>query len=101
MVSPTERGDGIEYGPEQKLLSVLKFKAINDCHPIHCDTFQAKLCVDTSFPAMENLVGDIPDGTGKSLTFFYSVQLVFNIVMCAPTAACFSLHFKSLSGSIV
>jgi hypothetical protein len=71
-------------------------QAINDCSclPIQGDTFQEKLCVDTLFPARESLVSDIPTGTGKSLTFFYSVQLVFNIVICPPTAAFLSFHFQ-------
>jgi hypothetical protein len=54
--------------------------------------FKRKLCVDTLFPARESLVSDIPDGTGKSLSFFYSVQLVFNFVKFAPTATFFPLH---------
>ncbi len=84
MVSPTERrwdrvrsrtevtwhGRGLIARP---LYSILKFKAINDCHHIQGDTFQAKLCVDTLFPARESLVSDITAGTGKSLTFLQCI----------------------------
>jgi hypothetical protein len=80
-------------------LFILKFKAINDCHPIKGDTFHA-VCVETLFPARENLVSDIPAGTGKSLIFFYSVQLVFNFVKFAPTATFFPLHFQKSLGQL-
>jgi hypothetical protein len=41
---------------------------------VHCKKRLAIVLSQKLFPAGESLVSGIPDGTGKSLTFFYSVQ---------------------------